>query len=182
MATPPFRVLTPVYLTGYMGAGKTTIGRELSRQLACPFFDLDNVIESKHKRSIVEIFTNEGEENFRLVELESLRNLLMKDGRFVLALGGGSLLTEEARILVENRKMESIYLCAPVEELWRRCTDKTTANQQRVRPLVALGETAFRERFLQREQNYKCAKFTIETIEKSIDQVITDCMVALQAI
>ena len=64
-----------ISLTGFMGCGKSSVGRELSKLLCCPFMDLDDIIEKKSGRSISDIFKTEGEASFRHMELESLQEL-----------------------------------------------------------------------------------------------------------
>ena len=65
-----------ISLTGFMGCGKSSVGRKLSQLLCCPFMDLDQVIEERAGRSIPEIFASEGEEAFRSMELDALRNIV----------------------------------------------------------------------------------------------------------
>ena len=71
-----------ISLTGFMGCGKSSVGRELSQLLCCPFMDLDQVIEEREGRSIPEIFASEGEEAFRAMELDALRNIVSGWERF----------------------------------------------------------------------------------------------------
>ena len=65
-----------ISLTGFMGCGKSSVGRELSQLLCCPFMDLDQVIEEREGRSIPEIFASEGEEAFRAMELGTLKEIV----------------------------------------------------------------------------------------------------------
>jgi len=165
-----------------MGAGKTTVGKELARRLACPFFDLDSEIETKNGRSIASIFAKDGENSFRSMERDTLDVILHSGPTFVLSLGGGTLQTSENRDLLDAQKVYSIYLEAPVDELWRRCSQSSKSENAKERPLLVLGDTAFRDRYSQREPNYRTASSTIVTMGKSIEQVITDCLATLRAI
>ena len=70
-----------ISLTGFMGCGKSSVGRELSRLLCCPFMDLDTVIEERAGRSIPEIFAEDGEKVFRQMELEALQALTVSETR-----------------------------------------------------------------------------------------------------
>jgi len=79
-----------IFLTGFMGCGKTHWGQALSQKLGLPFFDLDHKIEEKEERSINAIFKEEGEEYFRLLEKEVLYLLTESHDSFVMATGGGT--------------------------------------------------------------------------------------------
>lgn len=81
-----------IYLCGFMGCGKTHIGRKLSKKLKMPFIDLDSYIVEKEKRSIPEIFEQSGEPYFRNLEAECLKEL--KDG-YIVATGGGTLINDD---------------------------------------------------------------------------------------
>ena len=82
-----------VYLCGFMGCGKSTVGKILAKKLGVEFYDLDAYIEKKAGMKISEIFKNQGEEHFRHLESEALRDF--KDKKGVVATGGGALLSEE---------------------------------------------------------------------------------------
>ena len=79
-----------IFLIGFMGCGKTHWGKELSKKLSIPFFDLDQKIEEQEGRSIPEIFAKEGEEYFRMVEKDVLYLLTESHETFVMATGGGT--------------------------------------------------------------------------------------------
>ncbi len=80
-----------IYLCGFMGCGKSHIGRRLSKKLKMPFVDLDAYIVAKEKRSIPEIFQQSGEPYFRKLEAECLKEL---EGGYIVATGGGTLLND----------------------------------------------------------------------------------------
>ena len=107
-----------ISLTGFMGCGKSSVGRELSRLLCCPFMDLDSVIEEREGRSIPEIFATEGEAAFRRMEAEALKECIYgpSSDKLLLALGGGTVMTEECAKIV-HEKTVCIYLKASVETL-----------------------------------------------------------------
>ncbi|WP_121357086.1 shikimate kinase [Flavisolibacter nicotianae] len=79
-----------IYLIGFMGCGKTHWGREMSRKLQVPFFDLDSVIEEKEGKAITAIFAEMGEEYFRMLEKDVLYMLTESHENFVMATGGGT--------------------------------------------------------------------------------------------
>ena len=81
--------MKPVFLIGYMGCGKTTLGEELARQMGVPFIDLDQYIENGQGLTVVEIFARDGEERFRQLETAALRQVAAIDGA-IIACGGGT--------------------------------------------------------------------------------------------
>lgn len=82
-------VMKPVFLIGYMGCGKTTLGEVLAQQMGVPFIDLDEYIERQQGMTIVEIFAREGEERFRQLEAAALGEVAAMDG-VIIACGGGT--------------------------------------------------------------------------------------------
>lgn len=147
-----------IYLIGLMGAGKTTIGRQLATSLQLPFYDSDKAIEEQTGVDIPTIFEYEGEEGFRIRERNMLQELTQIDG-IVLATGGGAILSEENRKALKDNGF-IVYLQCSVDKILQR----TKRDNQR--PL--LKTTDPRERiealFAEREGYYlSCADFTIET-------------------
>ena len=84
------KINQPVILLGYMGSGKTSIGKKISKILKIKFYDLDKLIENKFNKTVNEIFCEQGEINFRKKERVLLENILNKKKIFVLSLGGGT--------------------------------------------------------------------------------------------
>ena len=107
-----------IILVGPMGSGKTTIGRQLAKQLHRNFFDSDHEIENKTGANIPLIFELEGEEGFRKRETAMLDFLTNKDS-IILATGGGAVLSSENREMLKLRG-RIIYLSATIEQLWER--------------------------------------------------------------
>lgn len=107
-----------IFLTGFMGAGKTTVGRLLAHRLGVPFLDLDEEIEAEAGMSIREIFAAEGEAAFRRRESEALRRLVARPG-IVVATGGGTVAQEaNARFLHANGLI--VWLNPPFDAIARR--------------------------------------------------------------
>lgn len=79
-----------IFLIGFMSSGKTTVGKELAHSLGYQFLDLDEYIEAKHRRTIKQIFEANGEEHFRLIENEALKEIGSLNGNFVISTGGGT--------------------------------------------------------------------------------------------
>ena len=161
-------------LAGYMGSGKTTVGRIVADALGCPFIDLDDVIVRKTGRSIPEIFSTDGEAVFRRLEKQALEQTIAKyaESSAVLALGGGTV-TVPGAIKLLHEKTLCVYLEASVETLLSHL-DGQTSN----RPLAGEG---FEERLTAREPLYDAAAhITIDTDrltpEQIADEIIIDCL------
>ena len=111
-------------LIGFMGAGKTTIGKGYARKYYRRFVDTDELIARKAGMSIPEIFETKGEEVFRQLETEVLEELLAENSQAVISVGGGLPLREENRRLL-NRLGTVIYLDITGDEVWRRLAGTT---------------------------------------------------------
>jgi shikimate kinase len=163
-----------VVLVGFMGAGKSSVGLALSRRLGWPFEDLDERIQAREKRSIEQIFRQSGELAFRQSEHAALRSLVQElDAAKVLALGGGAYAQANNAALLEEPRFSTIFLDAPVEELFRRCR-----LQQLDRPLRGdLDE--FRRLYETRRPFYLRAALRIETAGKDVETVAAEAIEAL---
>ncbi|MDE1461772.1 shikimate kinase AroK [Spartinivicinus poritis] len=128
-----------IFLIGPMGAGKSTIGRLLSKELNLPFKDSDREIEARSGADIPWIFDVEGEEGFRLRETGMLQDLVL-DERVVLATGGGAVLRQENRQLLTTYGTV-VYLETSVEQqLERTARDKRRPLLQQADPRTVLTE------------------------------------------
>ncbi|MDO4878426.1 MAG: shikimate kinase [Neisseria sp.] len=128
-----------IFLIGLMGAGKTTLGRQLSQLLARPFYDSDQLICSRTGVSIPTIFELEGEEGFRLREAAVIDELTALSG-IILATGGGAVLREENRRHL-NARGRVVYLhVSPSVLLARTRCDKNRPLLQVPNPLEKLQE------------------------------------------
>lgn len=107
-----------IVLTGFMGSGKSAVGRMIARRLDRPFYDLDKVIEEGEDRVIAEIFRTDGEARFRKLELAYLKKVL-NNRPMVLALGGGALQQEAVLQLVRDNGL-TIFLDVPEQTLVQR--------------------------------------------------------------
>jgi shikimate kinase len=165
-----------VFLVGFMGAGKSSVGSALSRLLGWPFEDLDERIEAREGRTIAEIFQQSGEAGFRRVEHSVLRCLLQDLGvgsARVVALGGGAFVEASNAALLQQDGFSVIFLDAPVEELFRRCQQ-----QGGERPLHRDLE-GFRELYQARRPGYMKAALRIETSGKDVERVAEETLRSL---
>ena len=147
-----------IYLIGLMGAGKTTIGRLLAKSLAVPFYDSDKAIEENTGVDIPTIFEFEGEDGFRDREQKMIRQLTKIDG-IVMATGGGAILREENRKLLQENGFV-VYLKCSVD----RILERTRRDTQR--PLLKTDNPRgkIEDLFDQREPLYlACADYQIDT-------------------
>ena len=160
-----------IYLVGLMGAGKTTIGRQLARTLKIPFYDSDKAIEERTGVDIPTIFEFEGEEGFRNREQKMLQQLTEIKG-IVMATGGGAVLREENRQLLSENGFV-IYLHCDVDKLLER----TRRDSQR--PLLNTQDPKERleSLFEQRKPLYtSIADFTIDTGILQSKDVVTQIL------
>jgi len=161
-----------------MGAGKTTVGRALAKKLRWNFLDLDDVIEQRERKSVAEIFAASGEPAFRRMESAALAALLQDrqgGGDLILALGGGAFVQQQNRDALISAGAITVLLDAPVEELRRRCQA-----EHKVRPL-AQQDARFNELFAARRADYALAQFTVQTLDKSVQQVTAEIERLLQS-
>ena len=112
-----------VLLVGFMGAGKTTAGRELARLLNWSFYDLDALIEGRTGRTVPTLFAEQGESGFRKLETQALRELFetLEDEPAVVALGGGAFAQEVNRQIIRDHSASVVHLEVGLEEALRRC-------------------------------------------------------------
>jgi len=113
-----------IFLIGFMASGKTTIGRLLAKKLGMPFYDTDDLIENEAKKSIPEIFKNDGEEVFREIESRILRNIINADiiSNGIIATGGGMPCFNDNMALMKMQGI-TIYLKAPINDIIERIND-----------------------------------------------------------
>ncbi|MGB2662512.1 MAG: shikimate kinase [Candidatus Acidiferrum sp.] len=147
-------------LAGFMGAGKSTVGTRLARQLGWRFVDLDERIEEAAGISIPEFFERHGEPAFRQLEADQLRAALGRAVEFhestILALGGGTYAQPGAPEFLRNSGVPVVWLDTPVEILLSRCMTMTG------RPLFR-DEASFRALYCQRLPSYQLADFRVDS-------------------
>lgn len=166
-----------VFLLGFMGAGKTSVGEVLAAQLGWRFIDLDERIEARAGKRIADIFRDSGEGEFRRVEKEELRQVLVQlraAGGAVVALGGGAFVQPENAGLLAESGARCVFLDAPVEALWQRAQAA-----QGERPL-AVSENHFRQLYAARRPRYMEADCCVQTEHRSVAEVAAEIVARLQ--
>src|SRR6218665_1733440 len=158
------------------GCGKSTVGRQLARQLGVRFVDSDAAIEQHLGESIRTFFERVGEAAFREVESEVIVDLLAREGELVLATGGGAVLRDVNREALHD-KATVLYLRSTPEELFRRLRHDTQRPLLQVRdPLAKL-----RELFAQRDPLYRrCAHYVLETGRPSVHGLVNMALMQLE--
>lgn len=158
-----------IFLVGLMGAGKTTVGRQLARALGLPFYDSDREIERRTGVDIPLIFDIEGEEGFRKREKSMIDELTSRDD-IVLATGGGAILDCDNRKMLSERGIV-IYLQASVDQLFKRtCKDQKRPLLQTEDPKAKLEELSS----LREPMYLEIANMTVKTDESTIKKIIND--------
>ena len=170
-----------IVLVGYMGSGKSSVGKKLSEVLQIPFLDLDDEIEKIENKSISEIFRQKGEIYFRKVENSVLKQLLNKPDNFVLALGGGTPCYGDAMSFIISRQdVISVYLKTPFELL----VNRLFLEKER-RPLLShiSSEEALndfiRKHLFERVYYYNQANYTIENKDESLNGTVEKVILKL---
>ena len=169
-----------VALTGFMAAGKSTVGRALGNLLRWNFFDLDYEIECREKLHVREIFRRHGESRFRQLETEALRAVLKSASvPTVIALGGGTFVERKNAALLRSYRAHVVFLEIAVELLLDRCRAASARCPENPRPL-AEDPDAFYELHAQRLPSYRRAQLIVNTQSKSAEQVAREIAAALQ--
>ena len=154
-----------VVLVGFMGSGKSSVGRVLARRFGVPFVDVDERIESEAGCRIRDLFGREGEPAFRVREKAALRDVLSVKG-CVIATGGGAFADEENRALLRSYA-PVVYLEAAVETLLGRLSGDLGRPLLRGRDR----EEAVRELLSRREPGYRTADVTVRTDGRTVEDV-----------
>jgi shikimate kinase len=159
-----------IYLVGFMGTGKTVVGKELARRKNWRFVDLDELIELKEKMTIVDIFAKKGEPYFRRREKETLKEI-SRENNFVVACGGGIVLDEEnIKIMQETGTL--ICLTADPQVIFKRTQGFN------YRPLLNVPNPLQRieELLKKRAPFYDRIEKKIDTSNLNIDEVVEEVL------
>jgi shikimate kinase len=164
-----------IIITGFMGAGKTTIATLLSRKLRCTMIDLDDFITDRTGRTPQAIIDEDGEPRFRELESQALRDALEIHNARIIALGGGTWTIDNNRTLINAHNGFTVWLDAPFKLCWRRIE-----SESRSRPLARNFHNA-RELYDRRRAFYDQAMLRIEVSEeKGAGMIASEIIEALQ--
>lgn len=160
----------PLILTGFMGSGKSSVGRVLAERLGCRFVDLDAEIVADAGRSINDIFSNDGEQAFRSMESRCLERVLGADTS-VVATGGGIVIADENRRMMRSRGVV-VNLAVSLPQVLHRLHGAVD------RPLFAGSDAPNRVKLLmdERKQFYADADIRIDTDGKSVEDVAAEIL------
>jgi len=165
-----------IFLIGYMGSGKSVIGKELSKRILYTFYDLDYFIEMNEKLSINQIFDQKKELYFREIEKKYLKKLIDKDENKIISLGGGTpCYNNNMDLILNTSNSESIYLKRSVDLLVERLFENLSS-----RPLIShlknrneLKEFVSKHLF-ERNQYYLRSKKILNTNNLELDDVVEE--------
>ncbi len=156
-----------LYLVGFMGAGKTSVGTLLAPLLGWQFFDVDKWLEEVHRQPVATLFANHGEAGFRVMEQHAVQTL-GSETQAVISLGGGAIETEAVRSMMEqDAASQTIFLEAPLQLLVDRCLAQDGAHK---RPLLAHVEL-LGDRYEKRLAFYRKAHHTVATQNLTPEEV-----------
>ncbi|MEP6925627.1 MAG: shikimate kinase [Pyrinomonadaceae bacterium] len=157
--TPKTNIQQPlrICLIGFMGAGKTVTAQVLAEELTgADWIDLDEFIEVRENRHIGQMIENLGENAFREIETDALREVIKLEGNMILALGGGTWTIEENREVIEAANYIPVWLDASFELCWKRISEA-----KENRPLARL-KTKTQQLFSSRRKIYQTAKIKVK--------------------
>lgn len=168
-----------LFLVGYMGCGKSTLGRKLARRLGVPFVDTDALVEEREGASVADLFRYEGERRFREVERETLDRVIAENPIAVVSTGGG-LPTWSDNMACMNAAGHTIYLRRSAEQIACRLSPYGRRKRPRLQGLDGEELVAFMARDMaQREPFYGQATLVVdcdklsdeELVERIVEQV-----------
>jgi shikimate kinase len=159
-----------IILTGFMGTGKSSVGRVLASQLGFTFRDLDSLIVEKEGQSINSIFAGQGERYFREIEASVLRAVLLESSQ-VVSTGGGAVILSENRDMMRKSGVVVNLVASPEMILQRLHADDE-------RPLLRDSKNLpnLQKMLLEREPFYAEADIRIDTDEKNVEDVARDIL------
>ncbi|MDC6466159.1 shikimate kinase [Flavobacteriaceae bacterium] len=166
--------MNTIFLIGYMGAGKSAIGKSLSKNNGYKFYDLDKYIEEKERRKISEIFNQNNEVYFRKIENSYLKEISLIKENKIISTGGGTPCFQNNFEIIDNLPNSlSVYLKASVETLMARLKDSIEE-----RPLISSLQDPLQlkefitKHLFERSFYYEKSKFKVKTDDLDINTIV----------
>jgi shikimate kinase len=165
-----------IVLVGYMGSGKTTLGKLVAKRLKIKFLDLDEYIEKAERQTIAQLFLNKGELYFRKKEFFYLNEILSSGSNFLLSTGGGTPCYGANMDAITDATRNSVYLKVSLDELVKRLS-----TEKAQRPLIKdIANAEFPEfigkHLFERSFYYNQANIVISSKEKTPEEVANELM------
>jgi shikimate kinase len=165
-----------IILLGYMGVGKTSLSKKLSKKTGIPCFDLDDIIEKSENSSVAAIFKDRGEVYFRKIEHQLFKDFIENKENFILSLGGGTPCYANNHLFLQNEDVISIYLKASIQNLTERLK-----NKREKRPLIKdLTEDDLQEyiakHLFDRNYYYQKSKLSVVVDGKSKKEIVKEIL------
>jgi shikimate kinase len=156
-----------IALTGFMAAGKSTIGKKLARKLGVNFYDIDELVVEQHG-PISDIFYAQGESQFRKYEYDALKQVVDSEPAGIIALGGGAVTYDDSLKLLKKRTYR-VFVKVPVEQILGRLR-----RSKHVRPLIGPTPSLskIKEIYSARMPRYAHADYVVEAQDMSTSQII----------
>lgn len=160
-----------IYIIGFMGAGKTTVGKRLAKKIKFTFIDTDVYIEKKQNKTIKCIFEENGEEYFRNLEKKAIKEIQNLNGNFVISTGGGLPIFNDCIDEINNSGI-SLWLRASFETIINR------VNKDQSRPVLksAGSQQNIKNILDNRSEIYKKAQYIIDVDNKDIESIVTEIL------
>ncbi len=162
-------------LVGFMGSGKSTVGIRLSYKLKRPYIDTDKFIEEREGRTILQIFEDEGEAEFRSMETECIRDIATTRRGYIISTGGGTPMRTENRKILKHMGLVVYLRCRP-ETVYAR------VGEDRSRPLLQTADPLgrIREMMAERDPVYRqMADLIVDTDDKLCDEIAEEIIMGV---
>jgi len=181
------KLKSSIFLIGFSGSGKSTVGKLLAKKLNCSFVDIDNRIESKSRKTIPNIFKTDGEKAFRKLESAAIRNLFAENAKAkpkVIALGGGAFEDRATRLLTTENGI-SIWLRCSISEIYERLRkhgDRPKLTDKKNTLSARKQKQTIQKLLLERKDNYARADLRVTTSGKTANRVALEIISKLRKI
>lgn len=163
-----------LFLIGYRGSGKSTVGRLLADRIGWSFVDTDDMVERASSISIKEIFEREGEDSFRRLEESAVASAAARELPTVISLGGGAILRRTNRLQIQDHG-SCVWLKGSAQALFRRISADASSEDRRPDLSHCGGYDEVVELLAKREPTYELlANLTVETDGKTPDEIVLE--------